>query len=252
MKFQFKMFPVIAFAVGALLASDWLMAQPGERGGNRFQGRGGFFGAARGGGSLGLLGNEQVQREVELDDDQLTELREIQDGLRQMMRDMFSGIRDVPAEERGQAMEELRGKMQERMKEFEQRANDLLLPHQQKRLKQLAYQSSGRGRGAGGALANEELLKELGVSEVQREELEAAAARAREELQKKYQKLLVEAETEILEVLTKEQRDKYRELVGDPFQFDNGRNRAFGFRGDRGEQGRGGRDRGGDRSRRDF
>jgi vacuolar-type H+-ATPase subunit H len=113
------------------------------------------------------------------------------------MRDMFSEMQDLNRDDRRAFMEEMREKMQERMKQFEQEADRILLPHQKDRLRQLSYQTAGRGQGAGGALGNEALLEELGVTEEQRKAIEEATTKAREELQKKYQDLVREAEDDI-------------------------------------------------------
>lgn len=241
--------PKFALPVGSVLFSLLLtgvcIAQPpGDS-----SGWGGRFMGSFGGSTMGLLNSEQVQSELELMEDQIEELRAVQQSAQQAMRDMFSEMQDIPREERREFMSGMRDKLTERMKEFDSEANQILLPHQQSRLKQLRFQSSGRGRGAGGALGNEDLLEELGVTDEQREELEEATAEAREKLQKQYQDLVREAEQNILKVLTSEQRKKYEELVGEPFEFQSrGRfSRGGPERGDRGSD----RDRGDDRRRGD-
>ena len=241
MSFQSRrLLSIAALAVFGVIAADCAWAQRGGDGGAVRGNRG--FNLWGGGGTLGLLNSEKVKEELELVDDQLEQLREIQEASRQSVRDIFSEMRGVPREERGEMMREIQEKMAKRTKEYEEQIDDILLPHQQSRLKQLKFQSAGRGQGAGGSLSNQALLDELGVTDVQKEELEAAAAKAREKLQEKYQKLIREAENEILKVLSRDQREKYRELVGEPFQFENNR---FGFQrgARRGERGRGGRGR---------
>ena len=235
---------IVVAAVFSMLAVECAVAQPGggrggDRGARGWRGWGGM-------GGMGLLTDEKVQQELELVDDQIEELRGIQQEAGQMMRDMFSQLEGVPREERRERMRELQEELQENLADIQERANEVLLPHQQDRLKQLQFQSSGRNQGAGGTFQNEELLEQLGVTDAQKEELEAAAARAREELQEKYAELVRDAEEEILKVLDAEQRKKYRELVGDPFQFSQPR---WGNRGDRGGD-RG--DRGQRRGRNDF
>jgi hypothetical protein len=256
----------VLIAVGTLLVADAALAQPGGGGGRGGQ-RGGFGGFGGGDNTLGLLSNQKVQEELELVDDQIQELQAIRDSSMQVMRDMFQGMQDVAPQDRQARMEEMRTKIADKMKSFEDEANAVLLPHQKERLKQIGFQASGRGRGganAGGALSNEKLLDELGVSDDQRKEIEEATQKAREELQKKYQDLVRAAENDILKVLTKEQRARYKELIGEPFDvqsmgggFGPGGPGAQGGRGGQGgpgaQGGRGGRGgRGGQGGQSDF
>jgi Spy/CpxP family protein refolding chaperone len=233
----------IACAMACFLIADVAVAQP-DRGGEFRQTR-----MAMMGGGMGLLTDERVQQELELMDDQLEELRAIQEEAQSAMRDMFAEMGDANPEDRRQQMEGMREKIQERMSQYQEKVDAVLLPHQRDRLKQLTYQSEGRYRGAGGALNNDRLLEELGVTGEQREKLNAALEKARQELQEKYAKMVRDAEEEVLDVLTAEQREQYRKLVGEPFEFGTP-GRPGGERAERGERGgeRGGR---GDRGNRD-
>ena len=86
---------------------------------------------------------------------------------------------------------------------------------------------------------SERMLEELEVTPSQREELEEAIEEAKKELKEEYAKLVKEAEKDILKVLDSGQRKKYKELVGDAFEFSdpsrdrNRRNRENNDRGDR-------------------
>jgi Spy/CpxP family protein refolding chaperone len=216
-----SLFVLIAFtALVGLTAADMVMAQPGGGRGGR-----GMMRMLGGNNQYALLADSRVQEELELVDEQIRELEQIQQEVMQTMRDMFSEMQDQGGGR--DAFRNVREKIQERMKPFESRFKEVLLPHQMDRLKQLSYQSAGRGQGAGGALSNEALLDELEVTEEQREELQKAMEEARDKIQKELVKLQRDAEENILKVLDAEQRKKYRELVGESFQFDN----RAGFRG---------------------
>lgn len=183
--------------------------------------RGGMARVMGGNNQFGLLMNKQVQEELELVDDQVRELEDLQKEMEQVVRDMFSEMQDLPRDQMREGWRDMREKMQEKMKPFEGRVKEVLMPHQHDRLKQLGYQNRARGQGAGGALQNQDLLDELEVTDEQKEKLDEALKEAREELQKQYAKLVKDAEEDVLKVLDSEQRKKYRELVGDPFQFEN-------------------------------
>ncbi|MCP4079330.1 MAG: hypothetical protein GY819_01575 [Planctomycetaceae bacterium] len=206
---------ILIAAVFSMLSVDVAFAQRG--GSNRTAGMMRMMG---GNNQFGLLTDKKVQEELELVDDQIEELEDLQKEAMQEIRDMFSEMQDSGGDRR-EAFRNIREKMQERMKPYEERVNDVLLPHQQTRLKQLGYQSSGRFSGAGGVFDNQALLDDLDISDKQRDELKEAVEKAREKLQKEYQKLVKDAEDDILKVLDSDQRKKFKELVGDSFQFDN-------------------------------
>ncbi len=228
---------LIALTV-VLCSSETAWAQPGRGG------RGGFFGGQS---ALGLLANEKVQKELELVDDQIEVIQSLQQEQRASMQEMFSGMRDrfrdMDPSERESVMGEIREEMQKSNKEFEGKAYEELLPHQVDRLKQLIFQAqSRRGGGIAGGQMSESLVEELGITDDQLEKMKEMAEKVREDLAKKMAKLRSQAEEEILSVLDPAQREKYKSLVGDTFEFDNGNARGgFGGRGG----GRGG-NRGGD------
>ena len=230
----------LVFGLATLLvivvAVDSVSAQ--GRGGRG--GRGGrAFGAFGGQGTnLGLLLNRQVQEELELVDDQLDELREVQQRSGEIMREAFSGIdwRNMDADERQEAMAEVRAKMEEDMKDLQKDVDEILLPHQRTRLKQISVQSQSRGRnGVAGALGSAAVAKELGLSEEDIKELEEKNKEVQEKLREKIAKLQKEAEDEVLSVLSSEQRKKYKEMVGDKFDFQNNFGRGENRRGRAGE-----------------
>lgn len=248
---------VIFCGILSMLVTDSLLAQRNQRDNQRNQ----RDNQRLTNNILTLLADENVRRELELVDDQISELDEIQDSANQATRDVFSEMQDLPREDRREAFGNIREKIAERLTEFEEEIEDVLLPHQMTRLRQLKYRTPNNRRGGQnnsfGALGNEELLDELGLSDDQKEELEEAMEEAREELAEKQKKWAQDAEEEVLKVLTKKQRDKYRELVGEPFEFEDprdawnrrqrdreGNDGDRGQRDNRGNRGRGNRGRG--------
>lgn len=241
----------IKWCVGCLVlgllavASQSAFAQGGPPSG----GRGGFgmFGGGQAAGLM-LLMNPKVQEELDLVDDQIEDLKSLQEEMQTAMREMFSGMRDMDPEERRTAMEEMRGKMEKKAEEFQAEVDEVLLPHQSKRLKQLAFQTQNRvvgGFGGRGGLSDA-LKEELDITSEQEEKMQSAAEKAQEEMQAEMRKLQSRMEEKVLKELTDEQRKKYKELTGEPFDFGQmfGRGGGFGFGGP-GGGGPGGGGRGG-------
>lgn len=211
------------------------LAQPGGRGGRggRGGGMGGFGGGFGGGGLTGVLMREDVRKELELVDDQIADLQKLGEGRRERMGEMFSGLRDI--EDREERSRKFREIMEKAQAEIEKEISKVLLPHQMKRAKQLAFQLSLRG-GAGRALTGGgSLAEELGVTESQQEKLRAANEKLQDELRQKIAELQNEAQEELLKILTPQQQAKFKDLVGEPFEF-----QRMEFRRPGGEGGRGG------------
>lgn len=216
--------------------TDLSLAQPGVGPG----GRGGLARGGFGGNVMGLLMNREVQEELQLVEDQLEDIEALQTEMRDEMRSMFQGMRDLDPDERQSFMEDMRKKMEKVGKDFEDRASEILLPHQFDRLKQLQVQA-GNARGIEN---NQALIEQLGLTEDQVEEMKAKAEEVNRKLQEKIAKLREQAQDEVLSVLSSEQQKKFKELIGDSFDFSRGFNA-------RPQQQRGG-DRGGARRGSDF
>jgi Spy/CpxP family protein refolding chaperone len=193
-----------------------------------------------GDGIMTLLQDERIRQELDMVEDQNAELQTLRDELTQGMRELFDGMRDLSPEERRERFDEIREEMDQKRKDIEEKVNNMLLPHQQKRLQQLIFQSQSRRGGALGFAANDNILEKLGVTEEQKNQLREKGEQVRKELDEKIAKLRKEAADDLLSVLSAEQRQKYQDLVGDSFDFGDQGDRGFGG-------GRGGRrDRGGE------
>ena len=204
-------------------------AQPG-RGPGGFGFGGGFDS------SLFLLRNDDVIKELEIVPEQQEKLQALGEKMRDEMREMFSGMRDLNEDERRERFAELREKMADMQAKMKEDVDDILLPQQKDRLAQIQFQSQMRRGGQTGSLTSDAVVEALDISEEQLEEMRKKQEEVREELTKKIQEATEEARKEILSVLSPAQRKKYEELMGQPFEF-----QRQGFGGDRG--------RGGDRRR---
>lgn len=231
--------------------------------GQRGRGFGGGFGGPPGGGNgLDLIGDENVRKELDLVEDQVTKLREVGESMRDNMRSAFEGVDfrslgDLSEEEREARMAPIREKMQKVTADAQKEIDTILLPHQRERLKQIVVQQNIRRQGTSGALTSGALADELKITPEQIEALRAKQEEVQEELRKEMAQLQTEARDKVLSVLTPEQRAKLTSLMGNPIELAQpqfgGFGGGFGGRGPGGPGGRGpggfggqgGRDNGG-------
>lgn len=234
MRSTLRWFPLAVLTVGMLLP-DVVLAQPG--GGGRGGGPGGP--GAFGGGMIGLLQADEVQQEIELMDDQREQVQalaqEMRDQIREEARGMFQGMRDLSREERRAQFDELRSHVEKMQSSMEGRLDQVLLPHQLDRLKQIDLQARVQ-RGGADALTEGKLAETLGLTDAQREQLRQRAEEVQRELEEKIGQLRVEARGKLMEVLTPEQRTQLESMLGEEFAVpdDPGGGRQFGFGGRRG------------------
>jgi hypothetical protein len=301
---------VLAALVG--LCASVVAQQPGQPGGRGGRGGppgggGGFFAGGMGPRSrLLLLSVPAVRKELELADEQVTEIEKIADEIRakynfggfggrpgggpggrgpgggdgdRNRRDNNEGaLRFAPAswyfavqepqnQPGGQSRRfgggggfpmitpeqraEFEKQRLERSREEAARLAEVLLPHQVKRLNELFVQQNGVG-----ALQDEEIAKELGISEAQKAKLaevrEANEAASRsligqlfqgggrggdENTRAKLAEMRQVNDGKLLAVLTSDQQKKFEAMKGKPFEMPED---AFRFGGGRGGRGGGG------------
>jgi len=166
-----------------------------------------------------MLQSEEVRKELEIVEDQQKELDKLRDEMRDQMREMFSGMRDVPRDQRRERFEQMREKMRTAAQEMEKKVNAVLLPNQIERLNQLELQMQMRFRGTEGALASDAVVKALGITEEQKKRMQEVAAEAQREMQEAMQKAREEARQKILAVLTPQQQETLKKMVGEQFEM---------------------------------
>lgn len=246
----------LAVAVAVVISTSSAMAQRGQGQGRGGQGRGGFGGGFGfgGGGAAGLLAMQQIQKELDLSDDQKEAIQKVFEESRQQQgeRPNFQNLSD---EERQKLFTEMREKAEARAKETQKKIDDILLPNQRERLAELRIQSQARF-GIATALASPEVAEKLKLTDEQKEKLEALAPRfggfgrggqggqrgARGEGNNQDAPRLSreERDAKAKEILTADQAAQFEKLQGKKFEFpEMGR----GGRGGRGGEGGGERGR---------
>jgi len=252
------------FTFGFMAASAF--AQPPQGGPGRRPGGPGFGGGFGGPGGPGgandamLLSNPQVQKELELLPEQTADLAKLRETQQSSMRESFGSLRELPEEERRQKFEELRPKMEAAQKEAREKMNEILLPHQQDRLKEITLQVRGVA-----AIEDPAVATELGISDEQRAEIRTIREGQREKvmamfregqggegnreaMREKFQTLRTENDKQLLAVLTTKQSEQFEKMKGEKFELDMSQmGRGPGGPGGPGGARFGGRRPGGDR-----
>lgn len=161
-------FLLAVMAVGLLCVSA---AQAQQQQGRR---PGGFGGARSSPGQtkLELLLNESVQKELELADDQKSDLKKIGETAAAKGRDLFRGggqnFREMSEAERTKFFAEMNTKREAIVKEVTTKVADVLLPHQAERLQEIYVQV----RGPSVLTDDDDISKKLAVTEEQKEKLQ--------------------------------------------------------------------------------
>lgn len=230
--------PSLAIVFALMLCVTDVMAQSGGRGGRQ---RGGRDGGGGDDNPQRLLRSEGVQRDLELSEEQVKLLEGLNEGRggdrggdREAREAELEGLSEEARNERLREMRDARTR--ERMAEI----NDILLPHQMERLSQIAAQASAQ-RGSR-SLINGSLAEKLEITDEQKVRIEEKAEELQKVFDEKIAKLRNQMQEQLLAELTPEQRDQYKEMMGEAFTFERQQ------RG--GDRGAGGGDRGGDRGAR--
>ncbi len=191
----------------------------GGFGGGGFGSRGGFGGPRGGIGSL--VNREEVQKELQLTEDQIKQLEEAAAAMRptrESMEPFMTRMRDAQTdEERTKVREEMSASFEKTRTEGEAKLMSLLNEKQVARLKQLQLQEGGYRQ-----LTNEDTAKQLKLTEDQLKqitELEEQRSNARRELGRRAtseerDKVQQEFDQKIEAVLTKDQQAQWKQMLG--------------------------------------
>ena len=168
------------------------------------QGRGGFGGG--GGGDLMLLGDENVQKDLEILDSQKEKLTALREKIGEEMRAMFQNG--------GGGGADAREKMREKMEGFQKEVNEVLLPHQRDRLKQIGVQSRLRFGSTSNAIGDALKLTDEDKKKLADKDKELSA-----EMNKEVAKIREKYREKLLDVLSPEQKAEWKKLMGNPVEF---------------------------------
>jgi hypothetical protein len=166
--------------------------------------------------ALSLLTQKSVQEELKLSEDQIKKATELQEKMRGSFN--FKDLKDKGREEIQKALEE-------RAKESDKAAAEILKPEQLKRVKQIVLQLRGSQ-----AFADSAVVEELKLTAEQKEKIQAIQKEAaestrslfqggaNEETRKKVEELRKATTEKVTALLSDEQKSKWKERTGEPFK----------------------------------
>jgi Spy/CpxP family protein refolding chaperone len=198
----------------------------------RQRGQRGQFGGRGQGGVAMLIDNESVQKELNLDKDQVDKAKEAVQKVRDNHKDEFAKLQDLGQDERRQKGQELSRTVSE---ESLKALADVLKPEQLKRLKQIELQQAGDR-----AFTRPDVQKALSLTDDQKEQIKTItddAAKQRREIfqagnapgsRDQLTSLRKETSDKIQAVLTDDQKKTWKDLTGEPFQLTRGQRRRPG------------------------
>ncbi|MFO1065737.1 MAG: hypothetical protein U0892_17890 [Pirellulales bacterium] len=164
-----------------------------------------------------LLSNASVAKELKLTEDQIA-------GAKKIMTESGTKISQVvrQAMQEGRNMRDigLRELVQENQKASEAALEEILLPGQLKRLRQIAYQVEVAQIGLSDALTGGRLGTEVGVTDNQKQHITEKAAQIDAEMKLEIARIRAIAQAKLLGELSSEQRQKAEELMGAYFLYE--------------------------------
>jgi len=170
-----------------------------------------------------LLANDEVLRELEIVDDQRSELARIQKEFARRMNALTllpldqASIMQVGGSNLCNALDGIEEERQSRI-------NDVLMPQQLARLKQISFQETLRERGDGAVLAGKTIANALGIDDAQKKRIKNRAAEIEKEINAKIAKLRTDGRKELLKELTVDQQRRLKEMTGQTFRVSKSTN----------------------------
>jgi hypothetical protein len=166
---------------------------------------------------LGMIHNPDVQKEIELDAEQLDAFKEANAEFQKKMQAQTLDLRNGKIDR--EKMKAMSASIKALQDEQTSRIKKILVPHQLERLEQISTQQYMDSAGTAAALANKKLAEQLGLSKEQLERIKQRSEEVSKELTEKIEQLKQEGREKILSELTSEQREKITQLTGKKYTF---------------------------------
>lgn len=166
------------------------------------------------GSALDLVSIPSVLKELEIVDDQLEQVHAVQ---REFIEQLARQMKEL--RERSISGDQYTEFLRTQQAIKKKRIEEILLPHQQKRLQQIDFQMKTKGLShfAGNRL-HPSVADKLGLSEEQQKALKKKSLEITKRLNEAIKRMRAEAKEELLSVLTAQQRAKFSELSGAKYE----------------------------------
>ncbi|MCR9295641.1 MAG: hypothetical protein NXI32_23225 [bacterium] len=168
-----------------------------------------------------LLSNTSVRAELQLTEEQIAGVRQIIQASQQRLSEH---VREAMAARRNSGGGAIRLELQDMMRDNREQAEaaieEILLPEQLNRVRQLAYQVEISREGLGEALVSGRLGNEIGVHDDQKQHLLDRAIKIEAEARQAIIAIQAQARDKLLSELTPEQRKAAEDLLGPYFQYE--------------------------------
>ena len=172
---------------------------------------------------MALLRNVHFRKEIEIVAEQQEQLQRVYDERNKMMSKAIQQMEKLPADTR----QNFWSATLEQARSFEGHCNEVLLPHQQRRVEQLLLQKLIGAKHPSAGLTHPRMAALIEVSDSQRERIDAKAAETEMKLKQQIAELELQlkrvrddARQKSLLEITEDQRRKYREFIGEVVDFE--------------------------------
>ena len=165
-----------------------------------------------------LVGNPSVSKDLEIVEDQLDQVRALQEEFGKQTSVQMNGLRDgsISGDQYTALLIAQKANREKRLKE-------ILLPHQVKRLNQISFQLRTKGiSNFTGNKFDKSIAEKLGLSAEQQNQLRDKSREISKRLEEEFKRMRAEAKEELLGVLTADQRTKFAELSGAKYEENAG------------------------------
>ncbi len=171
-----------------------------------------------------LLSNPSVRQELKLTDEQSAGVQQIVEASTKRSRELIARMLAEQSQQGGNAIRlggaDFRALRDEAAAQAETAIEEILLPEQMKRIRQLAYQIEVAQQGLGEALLNGRLGAEIEVHENQKQHLSDKAAEIEADARAAIANIKARARGKLLAELTPDQRQAAEERLGDYFDYE--------------------------------
>lgn len=163
---------------------------------------------------LGALREKRVQQEIGLLPLQLEELQRLNDTLLREVKPLVEEFNQLPKAEQNAKAEAFRKDLTDYLKGVQADLDRILLPEQQQRLQQVAFQMRMQKSGTAGTLLSPDVLRDLAIGDGQAEQLRGELAKIEERYRQSLNDLEIEKERQILALFTPAQQNQLKARIG--------------------------------------